>query len=189
MAVLCHTAVQAPAVCGKWRLLPSCRAQASLRGGLPRCRAQAPACAGFSICGAWAQHLQQVDSRAEAQQQWHTGLVAPRPAGSSRTRDGTHVPCLGRRILYPWATREAQQGVFFFFFFFAQWTTHARKGLPALLALKTLSEFLECLCEPCTQYSVLYSVLCHLTDVKLAVGWELAGKMGHCISRACSADT
>ena len=79
--------------------------------------------------------------------------------------------------------------VFFsFFFFFAQWTTHARKGLPALLALKTLSEFLECLCEPCTQYSVLYSVLCHLTDVKLAVGWELAGRMGHCISRAFSAD-
>ena len=77
---------------------------------------------------------------------------------------------------------------FFLFFFFAQWTTHARKGLPALLALKTLSEFLECLCEPCTQYSVLYSVLCHLIDVKLAVGWELAGRMGHCISRAFSAD-
>ena len=125
VAVLCHTAVQAPAVCGEWRLLPSCRAQASLRGGLPRCRAQAPACAGFSICGAWAQHLQQVDSRAEAQQQWHTGLVAPRPAGSSRTRDGTRVPCLGRRILYPWATREAQQDVFFFFFFL-------HSGLPML---------------------------------------------------------
>ena len=187
MAVLCHHCwASACSVCGEWRLLPSCRAQASLHGGLPRCRAQAPACAGFSICGAWAQNLQQVDSRAEAQQQWHTGLVAPRPAGSSRTRDGTRVPCLGRKILYPWATRDAQQGVFFFFF--AEWTTHARKGLPALLALQALSEFLECLCELCTQYPVLYSVLCHLTDVKLAVGWELAGRMAHCINRAFSAD-
>lgn len=77
----------------------------------------------------------------------------------------------------------------FFSFFFAEWTTHARKGLPALLALQALSEFLECLCELCTQYSVLYSVLCHLTDVKLAVGWELAGRMAHCINRAFSADT
>ena len=79
--------------------------------------------------------MQQVDPRAEAQPQWHMGLVAPQPAGSSQTRDGTRVPRLGRRILYPWATREAQQG-FFSFFFFTEWTTHARKGLPALLTLK-----------------------------------------------------
>ena len=30
---------------------------------------------------------------------WHTGLVAPRHVGSSRTRARTHVPCIGRRIL------------------------------------------------------------------------------------------
>ena len=160
MAVLCHHCwASACSVCGEWRLLPSCRAQASLRGGLPRCRAQAPACAGFSICGTWAQNLQQVDSRAEAQQQWHTGLVAPRPAGSSRTRDGTRVPCLGRRILYPWVTRDAQQGVFFFFF--AEWTTHARKGLPLYSPCKPfLSSWnVSVSCVLSTQYCTQYSAI------------------------------
>ena len=34
------------------------------------------------------------------------GLVAPRYVGSSWTRDGTHVPCIGRWILNHWTTRE-----------------------------------------------------------------------------------
>ena len=37
---------------------------------------------------------------------WHTGLVAPWHVGSSQTRDGTCVPCIGRRILIHCATRE-----------------------------------------------------------------------------------
>ena len=28
----------------------------------------------------------------------------------SQTRDGTHVSCIGRKILYHWATREALEG-------------------------------------------------------------------------------
>ena len=40
---------------------------------------------------------------------WCTGLVAPRHVGSSRTRDRTRVPCIGRRILNHCATREAPQ--------------------------------------------------------------------------------
>ena len=39
---------------------------------------------------------------------WLTGLVAPRHVGSSRTRDRTRVPCIGRRILNHCATREAR---------------------------------------------------------------------------------
>ena len=35
-----------------------------------------------------------------------TGLVALRHVGSSRARDRTHVPCIGRQILYHCATRE-----------------------------------------------------------------------------------
>ena len=31
---------------------------------------------------------------------WRTGLVAPHHVGSSRTRARTHVPCIGRRILF-----------------------------------------------------------------------------------------
>ena len=51
--------------------------------------------AGISSCGMWAQEL------------WHTGLVAPWHAGSSRTRARTRVPYIGRWILNHWATREA----------------------------------------------------------------------------------
>ena len=35
------------------------------------------------------------------------GLVAPRHAGSFRIRDWTCVSCIGRWILYSWATKEA----------------------------------------------------------------------------------
>ena len=34
---------------------------------------------------------------------------------SSPTRDGTHVPCIGRRILSHWTTREVSSAVFFLF--------------------------------------------------------------------------
>ena len=63
--------------------------------------------AGFSSCGMWAQQLWLTGSRAQAQQLWRTGLAAPRHVGSSRTRDRTRVPCIGRRILNHCATREA----------------------------------------------------------------------------------
>ena len=45
-------------------------------------------------------------SRAQAQQLWHMGLVAPRHVGSSWTRARTRVPCIGRRILNHCTTRE-----------------------------------------------------------------------------------
>ena len=63
---------------------------------------------GFSSCGTRAQQLWLAGSRAQAQQLWHTGLVAPRHVGSSRTRAQTRVPCTGRRILNLCATREFQ---------------------------------------------------------------------------------
>ena len=62
--------------------------------------------AGFSSCGTWAQQLWLPGSRAQAQQLWHTGLVAPQHVGSSRTRAQTRVPCIGRQILSHCTTRE-----------------------------------------------------------------------------------
>ena len=62
--------------------------------------------AGFSSCSTWAQQLWLMGSRAQAQQLWHTGLVAPRHVGSSRIRAQTRVPCIVRQILYHWTTRE-----------------------------------------------------------------------------------
>ena len=59
---------------------------------------------GFSSCGS--------DSRAQAQQLWCTGLVAPRHVGSSRTRARTHVPCIDRWILNHCATREVLHKLF-----------------------------------------------------------------------------
>ena len=44
------------------------------------------------------------------QEQWRTGSAALWPVGSSRTRDRTRVPCMGRQILYRWTTREVQKG-------------------------------------------------------------------------------
>ena len=63
-------------------------------------------CAGFSSCGTWAQQLWLVGFRAQAQQLWRTGLVALQHVASSQTRDRTHVPCIGRRILNHCTTRE-----------------------------------------------------------------------------------
>ena len=37
------------------------------------------------------------------------GLVAPQHADSFQTRDGTHVPCIGRQMLNHWTTRECLQ--------------------------------------------------------------------------------
>ena len=62
---------------------------------------------GFSSCSMWAQRLLLTGCRAQAQCLWHTGLVALWHVGSSRTRDGTRVSCIGKQVLYHWATREA----------------------------------------------------------------------------------
>ena len=45
---------------------------------------------------------------------WLTGLVAPQHVGSSQTRARTRVPCIGRQILNPCATREAPRRTFAF---------------------------------------------------------------------------
>ena len=47
-------------------------------------------------------------SRAQAQQLWRTGPVAPWHVGSSQTRARTRIHCIGRRILNHCATREAR---------------------------------------------------------------------------------
>ena len=52
----------------------------------------------------WLLLLQSTGSRARAQQLWHMGSVAPWHVGSSRTKDRTRIPRIGRRILYHWAT-------------------------------------------------------------------------------------
>ena len=40
------------------------------------------------------------------------GLAAVQYVGSSQTRDQTHVFCIGRWVLYHWATREALPKLF-----------------------------------------------------------------------------
>ena len=56
---------------------------------------------GFSSC------VRLLGSSAQAQELWRLGLAALRHVGSSWTRDRTRVPCIGRQILYHWATRGA----------------------------------------------------------------------------------
>ena len=73
--------------------------------GAPRCGAPALGRVG----SAW----QLRGSQAQAWQLWPMGLVALWYVGSSQIRDQTHVFCVGKWILYRWATREAQSLTFF----------------------------------------------------------------------------
>ena len=86
--------------CGKQGLLSSCGVWAFYCGGVSCCRAD-PRAQGLHLF--WFP-----GPRAQAQKLWWTGLVVLWHVGSSRTRDQTCVSCIGKRILYHWATREAQ---------------------------------------------------------------------------------
>ena len=72
--------------------------------------------------------------RRQAQQLWCTGSTAPWCTGSSQTRAWTHVCCNGRRILYHWATREAQQVKNSVLIFFS-WGTCDSKWFPNLVVI------------------------------------------------------
>ena len=98
---------------------------AGVSGGLlSGCGTQASHCGAFPCYGAWAQAFRIQEfrlagsvviapgPRALAQLLWHTGTVAPRHVASFQPRDWTLVSCTGRRILYHWATREAQFQLF-----------------------------------------------------------------------------
>ena len=61
--------------------------------------------AGFSTCGSRALQCRLSSCGARA-------LVAPRHVGSSRTRDRTRVPCIGRWILNHCTTREVRHSNF-----------------------------------------------------------------------------
>ena len=63
--------------------------------------------------GSWAQWLRFLDSKVQAQWLWPTGLVAPPHVGSSWTRDGTHVSCIGRQVLH----HQGSPALFFFCLF------------------------------------------------------------------------
>ena len=68
---------------------------------LSSCGAQAPEHVGSVFCDRWALSLRHGSSVNEAR-----GLAPRLWDLSSPTRDRTHVPCIGRRILNHWTTRE-----------------------------------------------------------------------------------
>ena len=84
--------------CTKSSLLPEAFSSRSEQGLLSSCRVQASHCSDFSCCRPWVLGMWD--------QLWPTGLVAPWHVGSSRTKDGTHVPCIGNWFLNHWTTRE-----------------------------------------------------------------------------------
>ena len=95
--------------CSKWGLLASCSVVGlSLQWLLLLQHPGSRGC-GFSSQGMWAQYLQLMGSRAQAQKLWCLGLVVLWHVGSSQTRDQTHVSFIGRQILSHWATRETQE--------------------------------------------------------------------------------
>ena len=78
------------------------------RGGFSRCGAQALGHVGFSSCGRWAQSLQLLGSRAQAQQLWRLGLLALWHVGYFQIRDQICTSCTDRWILHHWVTKEAR---------------------------------------------------------------------------------
>ena len=55
---------------------------------------------GRKVIDVWAQKL------------WHMGLVTLQHVEYSQTRDRTHLPCTGKRILNHWTTREVPKETF-----------------------------------------------------------------------------
>ena len=84
-----------------------CSAWASHYSGLSCCRARALGAWASVVVTRGSQQPWLAGSRAQAQQLWCMGSVAPWHVGSSRTRARTHVPCTGRRTLNHCATWEA----------------------------------------------------------------------------------
>ena len=76
-------------------LISSCSSQAVHYRGFSCCRARALGHSGFSSCDPWA-----LEHRLSS-------LAALWQVGSSQTRDPIRVSCIGRQILFHWATREA----------------------------------------------------------------------------------
>ena len=72
--------------CGEQGLLSRSGTRASHSSGLPCRGAQALGLTGFRSCSMWLRFM---------------GSVRPWHVESSQTRDQTHVPCFGRRILNP----------------------------------------------------------------------------------------
>ena len=90
--------------CSEWRLVSSYSAGAAHCGGSSCLQhrvwgAQALAAAAHGLTGCSSQALKQ------AQQLWHMGSF-PQHVGFFPIRVQTHVSCIGRWVLYHWATRE-----------------------------------------------------------------------------------
>jgi len=98
-------------------LVASCRLSLIVVSvGYSSCSALVSHCSGFFF---WAQVLEHESS----QQLWCKGSVASSHVESSRTRDQTCVPCIGKQILNHWTTRKVQNGHFFKSYFLGEKTS------------------------------------------------------------------
>ena len=118
--------------------------------GLHRCTQ------AFSSCGKQASHCSGLCCRrarslgTRAQQLQCLGLVAPRYAESSRTRDWTLDPCIGRRILIYFTARAVQFHSFFMhliltfilYFYFYKFSCPVYKIAASLKFMKIFRYFL-----------------------------------------------
>ena len=132
-----------------------CGLHASQCGGFSCYRAWAPVHLGFGSCGTWVSGCgsQTLEHRLSKYSTWGSCQVAP-----SQTRGRTHVSCIGRWILYPWATSEALdhyflKHVFCFFLFLSFWKFNSMYVLThTALESSTL--------VPQTQIAIFYWVVC-----------------------------
>ena len=96
--------------CGEWLGATLCPGMwASHCDSFSCCPEQAPGCTGFSSYHAGAQYLRFRDPEHRLSS-CNVDLDASQHVRSSWTRDAIRVFYSGKRILYHWATREAQIG-------------------------------------------------------------------------------
>ena len=59
----------------------------------------------------WTAAFQAPLSMGFSRQEYGEWVVFPFSRGSSQSRDWAHISCIGRQILYHWATKEAMMGL------------------------------------------------------------------------------
>ena len=112
--MLIYLFLAALGLCCCTQAFSSCGVWTSPWGGSSGGGAQALGHTGFSSCSTWAQQFQIPSSRCKLSRLWRMGSAALQHTGSSRIRDQSCVPGLGRQILYHWTIGEAQYWWFFF---------------------------------------------------------------------------